>query len=421
MIKLSVTRKVKVDGAWVFLPVWKTGEKLDWTRLKHKGTPIPSVSGTFYLDYTPAGGKRLRKAVGTHPREAKTALASQQSVVHLRSAGLEVKDAPEIQAYRPLSGPRVAEVVDRFVDHPPLKLRKRSVAKYSNAMLTFKAWTKKTHLSELSRADINAFMSDLVNRDGLDPSTAFDKAVIVQAVMNEHGATIKMNKGDWPRTTDRQPSVYEPAVLAALFTAANARESSLFQTFLMTGFRDQEIGFLAWDDFNPKLNTLSVTKKAALGFDPKNYHERTIPIPDELVTILQKHRKTLAVDEYLIFPTSRHNTMQGRPGGQRDKHMLDTLKSLAFRAGLNCGRCQGSWKKRPASCKDRPICTAFGLHKFRHTYATSMLHDGMDIVSLQKLLGHKDLESTRKYLRSLEPADLLAKIRKTSIATRFVA
>jgi site-specific recombinase XerC len=40
------------------------------------------------------------------------------------------------------------------------------------------------------------------------------------------------------------------------------------------------------------------------------------------------------------------------------------------------------------------------------TYATTLLRDGVDLVSLQKLLGHNDMDSTRKYLRALEPADL---------------
>jgi integrase/recombinase XerD len=412
-----VVRKVKVEGKWKFLPIAKQGNKLDWTHLSHRGVPMVSTTGTFYLDYR-EGGQRIRRAIGNHPRDAKAALASQVSVLNLREAGMQVDDAPQIQAYRQVSGKNITEVVSNFIAHPPLKLRKRSIAKYRNALTSFAKWTRNTHVSQISRDDLKNFMSHIVNTEGLDHSTAVDKAIIVQAVMSEHGAEIKMKKGDWPKVTARQPEIYESHVTEMLFASANEREFTLFQTFLMTGFRDQEVGFLSWDDFNARTSTLSVSKKVELGFDPKNYQERTIPIPKVLVTLLQEHKKTQD-NEYLVFPTSRHNTQKGCPGGQRDRHMLDTLKKLAFRASLNCGRCEGTWLTKTVTCAKAPICNKFGLHKFRHTYATTLLRDGVDLVSLQKLLGHNDMDSTRKYLRALEPADLLKKINSTTLSTRF--
>jgi hypothetical protein len=62
-------------------------------------------------------------------------------------------------------------------------------------------------------------MSHLVNVEILDPSTAVDKAIIVQSVMNEHGAEIKMKKGDWPRVTERRPEIYKADVTEKLFAA----------------------------------------------------------------------------------------------------------------------------------------------------------------------------------------------------------
>jgi hypothetical protein len=75
-------------------------------------------------------------------------------------------------------------------------------------------------------------MSHIVNTEGLDHSTAVDKAIIVQTVMSEHGAEIKMKKGDWPKVTAQQREIYEAHVTEKLFASANEREFTLLRPFL---------------------------------------------------------------------------------------------------------------------------------------------------------------------------------------------
>lgn len=62
--------------------------------------------------------------------------------------------------------------------------------------------------------------------------------------------------------------------------------------------------------------------------------------------------------------------------------MLRRLKAIAARAGVKHAT----------------------LHKFRHTYATRLLEKDADIVTVQHLLGHSDLDTTRRYL---SPEDML--------------
>jgi site-specific recombinase XerD len=56
------------------------------------------------------------------------------------------------------------------------------------------------------------------------------------------------------------------------------------------------------------------------------------------------------------------------------------------------------------------------LHKWRHTFATNMLQSGLDIRSLQVLLGHKNIATTEKYLKSLRLGDLRDKIEQSTLA-----
>ena len=64
------------------------------------------------------------------------------------------------------------------------------------------------------------------------------------------------------------------------------------------------------------------------------------------------------------------------PKSGRISHLLRRLKTIAKKAGV----------KDPT------------LHKFRQTYATRLLESGSDIVTVQKLLGHSDIDTTRQYL-----------------------
>jgi integrase/recombinase XerD len=420
----NLLRKVSIEGQWKMLPVARNkisgGEqRYDMTRVMLAGAPVTVIAGTFYLEYR-ENGRRVRRAIGDHPAEAKVALATQASVIGLRSQGVTVADAPQL---RPRStevpaGKTIRTVVDAFVKSPPLEYRRKTYVKYRNALETFATWSRKRYCVEIDRDDIKAFLSDLVHQFGLDISTAVDKAVIVCKILRDQGAPIDMRRGDWPKVTERQPEIYRPETLKALFAAAEREEFILFQTFLLSGMREAEVSHLHWTDFDPVRSTLRVSKK--IGFDPKNYQERTVPVPRVLVDLLKEQHRLQETKQLLIFPTSTHNTQKGAPGGQADGHMLRRLKRMAWKAGLNCGRCKGTLNRKPVSCKTEPICTEFGLHKFRHTYATTLLRDGVDLLSLQKLLGHKDLDSTRKYLRALEPDDLLMKINGTSLATRFV-
>jgi integrase/recombinase XerD len=63
-----------------------------------------------------------------------------------------------------------------------------------------------------------------------------------------------------------------------------------------------------------------------------------------------------------------------------------------------------------------PYCSRYFLHKFRHTYATRHLQDGIDIRTLQGVEGTVNIASTMIYLKGVRNSDIQARLKKDSLA-----
>jgi integrase len=87
----------------------------------------------------------------------------------------------------------------------------------------------------------------------------------------------------------RSDFLYRQDELNRLFALCNALEKTIFATFLLTGFREEELCFLTWADVDlrdPGSATLRVSGNGKAGFSPKDYEERILPIPQELAELL---------------------------------------------------------------------------------------------------------------------------------------
>jgi integrase len=101
--------------------------------------------------------------------------------------------------------------------------------------------------------------------EGLDQKTTNKRVVVMLTAMRGAGAEIKLRKGDWPKTTDKQIEVYTPDELRRFFVACTAEKRVLFQTFLLTGFRSEEIATLTWSDINYTTGKIPVGLGSASG------------------------------------------------------------------------------------------------------------------------------------------------------------
>jgi len=96
-----------------------------------------------------------------------------------------------------------------------------------------------------------------------------------------------------------------------------------------------------------------------------------LPMTDELFNAMIIHRQSANFD--WVF-TNQEN---GEPFKVRQKHM----RQLCRRAGVK----------------------AFGYHAIRHLTASILAQADVSMVTIQRILRHKNLTTTERYIRGLEP------------------
>jgi integrase len=380
--RVSVWKYVRVGKKWRYCKpaVGKNGKiKPEWVMVKGKEERHPE--GNFYL-HRYEGDREIWKKIGPNAQEAINAADFESTYLSARAKGIPVKhiDTPDLSIQAAAHG---------WLEEVKLSTRPETYELYAHTINEFCEWNSKdgprrTKLLELTRVDLLKYRKWLMTDIHNSPRTAGNK---LSRVAQWHRDVMKVRPGEGLVTVkdtrmgvvEREPEVYTESELKAFFKACDESPNGLlFQTFLLTGFREDEIKYLSWDDIDFKTGALRVTPKPQYDFEIKDHEERAVIIPYQLLghflfyrIVVEGSAKNEGREVYsLIFPTRT-----GRPNG----HMLEKCKRIAKRAGLDPDR--------------------FWLHKFRSHYATMLLRSGLDIITVRKMLGHKPgSEATFRYL-----------------------
>src|SRR6266478_3191349 len=331
--------------------------------------------GAYYLEWR-EGPKRVGLSVGKDPADASARRLRKEAELNAVNNGVTV--VPDGQkGHRSL-----AAAVTEFLDETKLTKKPKTLAAYTTALNYFTESCHKQDLHEVDRRDLLKFSAFLRDEKGQAPRSVSNKFENVMTFLKANGIRGLAGKNDWPRYTEEEPEIYEPEELDKLLAACDAEERLWYEFFLMTGMREQEVMYTYWSDVNVAQATVRVSHKPDRGWTPKAYKEREIPIPAKLAKRLKAWKAKGDKTCGLVFPTA---------GCKPRLDFLDCLKAVAKRAGLNPDNC---W-----------------LHKFRATFATTHLRNrDVDLRTVQHWMGHKDIESTMRYLKPNRGQEVRAKV-----------
>jgi len=231
----------------------------------------------------------------------------------------------------------------------------------------------KTHLEEITRKDIEAFIEHEQDR-GIKITTIRMRLTGVQSFLRYlaeekivspdiFGKRIRL------QMPERLPRAMDPGDLQKFLSVIeDTRDRAMIMVLLRTGMRIGEL-------LNTKVADVYIKERRIEIYEgKKNRLGRVVYLSDDAAVALRrwfKERHTW--EEYLIY------SRQGRA----DTMSYSTARTIFHRYIVKAGL----------------VDRGYSPHTLRHTFATELLNAGMRLECLQVLLGHHSIEETRRYAR----------------------
>jgi integrase/recombinase XerD len=230
----------------------------------------------------------------------------------------------------------------------------------------------KTSLEEVTRRDVEAFIEHEQDR-GIKITTIRMRLTGVQSFLRhlaEEGIVSRDVFGKRIRLQlpERLPRAMDPDDLQKLLSIIEgSRDRAMILVLLRTGMRIGEL-------LNTKVTDVHIKERKIEIYEAqKNRLGRVVYLSEDAIIALKTwlgERNTW--EDYLFYSQWNTDTMSYSTARSR-------FEKYIVKAGLTH--------------------KGYTLHTLRHTFATELLNAGMRLECLQVLLGHRNIEETRRYAR----------------------
>ncbi len=270
----------------------------------------------------------------------------------------------------------------------------------------FILFQNKTHPLEMGKKEIEQFLTWLAVKRRVSPST---QNQALQAILFLYRRVLKIDLpwlDDVVRAKEQQrvPVVLSREEVSLVLSALSGQHKLIAQVLYGSGMRLSECLRL-------RVMMVDINRLSLSVYSGKGGKDRVTVLPETIVPAISQqihsvkllHQQDIVMGyggayipaalsrkypnaryelkwQYL-FPSKRLAVDPRNPAGKQRHHLHDSAVQRAMRQAVKI-----SAISKRASC-----------HTLRHSFATHLLESGMDIRTIQQLLGHKDVSTTMIY------------------------
>ena len=273
------------------------------------------------------------------------------------------------------------ELIDKYLQYLTIErnLAISTINSYKNDLIKFKEFLLGNDINDFSNQKIDSklvlsFFSSLELSSSSKTRILSSLKGFYQFLINSaflfHSPFVGIKNTKIKETIPNTLNEHEvEAILKTIDTNSliGIRNYAIIDLLYSCGLRVSELTNLRMNQIIPNRQALRVKGKGS--------KERIVIIGDLAYESLSKYLKL--VRPHFISKESEEYIFLSYRGKKLDRqYIFDMIKELTMKTNIN--------KK-------------VSPHTFRHSYATSMLNNGADLRSIQKLLGHQNIETTQVY------------------------
>jgi integrase len=261
----------------------------------------------------------------------------------------------------------------------------------------------KRFADEFRRDDVLTFRNELMQE--YEPKSVETMMMCVVTFFNRWlKIKLGIEKSDWPEYYENDPEPYLDEEIVAMERVSTGIPNLLIRLFRSVGCREMEIAHLNVTDINARTKEIMIRQKPCFHckdciskgnvWKPKTKAgTRNIPLSDSLLSellALAKEQPAKGNSAALLFPNEDGNV---------DGHLLRKIQNAAKESGV----------------------PRVKLHRFRDTFVTNKLRDGVDVRTAQRWAGHDDVNVTMGYVAWLDGQSKAARDAANREDERYVA